>query len=428
MPAQAVPEQLPGSISDSFDSDSKRQEKKELVFCPQPAQLSEEKTCRPRRRKSSVARLEFREASAAAHLEKRDEELAGPSAPRRDQRPAKPVIRKVQSRELDFPEATQDRNKLTVRPMEESWVVSRLHDDLDEGSREDLDSASPKRHVIAIPVPHSRAKDKAAEYSQNPDESPSTKNGRKDFDSAVSLDGMNPKTLASLLGESLQDRLYLKSKLKKIDKTIETLKKSMLQQPHNSINEIKRARRSPAGETKDSLTSGHAGRELKTSKDARDILILRSSKSPTGSGRSDFLADSKPYQLLRECQLVRGSTKQTDPLSSSFVLPDQSRQNKAVSKRNQLFTLRKKHHFIIPADRDRDPPKRRRGPARPQPGRPPLFRPSSFDGRSVSVQPSEPGRPRPALKGWSVRTGTFFPRQSVGSRRESPTKEQFIID
>ena len=430
MHPRAVQELLPTSISDSFDSGREKQKTQDAVFVVQAATLSLEKSDRPRRRKSSVARLESREDFAEAFTDKKDQDLAGPSALRRDKQPRqqKPLLRKVQSRELDSPEPLQPQHSLGVRPMEESLVVSRLHEELDEGSREDLDSASHKRHAITIPVPHSRPKDlKAAEPTPHPDESPSSKNGRKEIETTVTLDGLKPKMLASLLGESLQDRLYLKSKLKKIDQTIETLKRSIMQQP-NSSTQDKRARQSPAGETKDSVTSGYAKRELKTSKEARDLLVLRSSKSPTGSGRSDFLNDSKHCQFLRNGPLMlRGPAKQTGPLSNSFVLPEQS-QTKAVSKRNQPFTLRKKRHFIIPADRDRDPQKVRREPAGPKPDSPNLFRPSSFDGRSVSVQPGEPDRPRPATKGWSVRTRNTLHRHSSGSRKESPTKEQFIIE
>lgn len=397
----------------------------------QTVPLALEKCSRLKRRKSSVARMESRDDSAAVFTDKKDLESAGPVPVRRDKerRLKKPLMRKVQSRELESPELSEPQHWLGVRPMEESLVVSKLHEELDEGSREDLDSASHKRHVITIPVPHSRLKDpKTAESSQHLDESPSSKNGTKEVETAVTLDGLHPKMLASLLGESLQDRLYLKTKLKKIDQTIETLKRSIMQQPYSSTHD-KRARQSPAGETKDSITSGYAKIELKTSKEARDILVLRSSKSPTGSGRSDFLNDSKNYQLLRNGHpVLRGPAKQTGPLSSSFVLPEQT-QTKAASKRNQPFTLRKKRHFIIPADRERDPPKVRRELAGPtKPGSPILFRPSSFDGRSVSVQPGEPDRPRPALKGWSVRTGNILQRHSSGSRKESPTKEQFIID
>jgi hypothetical protein len=375
--------------------------------------------------------MESRDEAGPAFLEKKDHEPSGPtlSGLHKVHRTKKPILRKIQSRELEDIEQVCLQNKLSVRPMEESLVVSRLNEDPDEGSSKDLESASHKRHVITLPVPHSRHKEsKPADQSQHPDESPSDKRRRQELKPPITLDGLNAKMLASLLGESLQDRLYLKSKLKKIDQTIQTLKMSILQQPQPSANEAKAARLSPAGETKDSITSAYAKRGAKNSKEARDPPNLRSSKSPTGSCRSDFMSDSKPHRLLRNGLLVRGTTKQMGPLSNSFVLHAQMHPKKAASNRNQPFTLRKKRDFIIPADRDRDPPKVWRESAGLKPGSPYLNRPSSFEGRSVSAQQGEPERLRPAAKGWSVRTGSFLHRQSSGSRKESPTKEQFIID
>lgn len=234
-------------MSDSFTSFPRKEAKPKLISLPVPPNSIH------RRRKSSFAVMETREirgeSGSFTQKDKKEEELAIQAAISNFNQ----KVRRIESREIDLPKRDQN-NETKSRELEESIIISRLHDEGSQPSHKGFNGNSDGTNQVSSHVGTSTNKlmnytggNLGANIStMSLNKSPSIGNtasvGEPDFDT------LPEDALQSMLQASLQDKVALEQKVQRLDLKIRTLQRSILDK--SKLTQVQRDDRSEYAEAK----------------------------------------------------------------------------------------------------------------------------------------------------------------------------------